>query len=225
MRGGIMNVTARIVPLLVMLLLAPAFTDSGIVQAADLASKANIYTYPKPSPIGDLVLKNSSGKTVSLKDYRGKVVLLHFWSIRCPACKMEEPTLNKLKKAYGPAGLEVLGVNLSDPPVAVVRHAKNKRLPFPVLFDGGNGFSLQTFNMGGKNTSFVINPKKEALLEVPGLPTTYIIDCRGDVVAYSVGVARWYHQSAQGLLNRLIAERKTCGVDTVSGQLRTSKLW
>ena len=51
---------------------------------------------------------------VSLQDFRGKVVLLHFWSVQCPACRIEEPLLEKLKQAFGPSGLEILGVNLVD---------------------------------------------------------------------------------------------------------------
>lgn len=190
-------------------------------HASDLASSANIYLYPKPFRIADLVLKNSAGRSVSLADYRGKVVLLHFWSISCPACRMEEPLLDWVKRTFGPAGVEVLGVNLVDPPAQVTHHAASHKLPFPVLFDGGLGFDLKTVNMRGKRTAFVINPAKEAILEVPGLPTTYILDCRGQAVGYSVGPARWNHGSAQALLQRLIADRGSCvrpGGDRFAGR-------
>jgi thiol-disulfide isomerase/thioredoxin len=177
---------------------------------ADPISDANIFMFQRPQTIADLILENNQGKNVSLKDYRGRVVLLHFWSINCPACRMEEPLLHDLKKTFGPAGLEVLGVNLVDPPEQAVWHAANKRFPFPVLVGQAGGFHLKSVNLGARQTSFLVNGMKEAILEVPGLPTTYIIDCRGSAVAYSVGVARWDQAGARGLIQRLTTEAKTC---------------
>ena len=69
-----------------------------LANGSELQSAANISMYPKPMQIGDLVLKSPTGQNVSLKDFRGKVVLLHFWSIQCPACKIEEPLLEQLKR-------------------------------------------------------------------------------------------------------------------------------
>jgi thiol-disulfide isomerase/thioredoxin len=184
--------------------------NPGTINAADLAASANISMYPRPMPVSDLVLKSSSGRNVSLSDFKGKVVLLHFWSIQCPACKLEEPLLDNLKKNLGASGLEILGVNLVDPPQAVMNYVAANQMPFPVLFDGGAGFTLKIVSMSGKNTAFVVNPKQEAILEVPGFPTTYIVDCRGSAVGYSVGAARWDHTGAVALLQGLISDRKTC---------------
>jgi thiol-disulfide isomerase/thioredoxin len=187
---------------------------SGTGIAADLASSANIFLYPQPLPVSDMVLKTSSGKDVSLRDFKGKVVLLHFWSIQCPACKLEEPLLDNLKKSFGPAGLEILAVNLVDPPQAIMSHVAANKPPFPVLFDGGKGFSLKVVSISGKHTAFVVNPTQEAILEVPGFPTTYIVDCRGSAVAYSVGAARWDNTAAVGLIKGLISDRKSCPAPT-----------
>ncbi len=182
----------------------------GTSFASDLAANANIFMYPKPFKIADLRLQSPSGQTVSLADFKGKVVLLHFWSIQCPACRMEEPLLYEVKRSFGPAGLEILGVNLVDSPQAIAAHAASNRMVFPVLFGGDRGVSLKIVNMSGKNTAFVVNPGMEAILEVPAFPTTYIVDCRGSAVGYSVGAARWNDKGALGLLQALIQERKTC---------------
>lgn len=182
-------------------------------QSSDLASNANIYLYPRPVKVADMQMKNASGQNVSLSDYKGRVILLHFWSIRCPACRTEEPLLQSLKKTFGSAGLEILGVNLIDPPTTVAHHAVKERVPFPILFDGGQGFTLQAINTGGKRTAFVVNPAREAILEIPALPTTYIIDCRGNAVGYSVGAAQWNHRAAVDLIQNLIAQSRTCRID------------
>ncbi|MBI5252105.1 MAG: TlpA family protein disulfide reductase [Desulfomonile tiedjei] len=188
------------------------FTFANIPAAAgsDLSKSANIFVLPKPFPVADLVLKSASGQTVSLKDFKGKVVLLHFWSINCPACKVEEPLLQQLKKAFGASGLEILGVNLVDSPQEIMGHAAAHATPFPVLFDGGKGFNLKVVDIGGRNTAFLVNPLQEAILEVPGFPTTYILDCRGSVIGYSVGAARWNNQDALKFIQSLLADSKSC---------------
>lgn len=201
----------------ILILVTSLILVSGVVPAIAQgpADTANIYTFPKPYQCGDLVLKTPSGQTVSLRDYRGRVVLLHFWSINCPACRVEEPSLETLKRTFGPQGLEILAVNLVDPPQAIAEHAASKRTPFPVLFDGGKGFSLKVVEMAGRRTSFLINPGKEAILEVPGFPTTYIIDCRGNVVAYSIGAAGWDQSTAQSLIRNLVVQSKTCRASNI----------
>lgn len=178
-------------------------------QAADLASSANIFMYSKPMPVSPLILKSTNGRTVSLGDFRGKVVLLRFSSVNCPACRLEEPMLDDLQRRFGPAGLEIVGVNLVDSPQEIAQHAAATHAPFPVFFDGG-GYSLKSVDMSGRRTAFVLNPKREAILEVPGFPTTYILDCRGLAVGYSVGAARWTDGSAQALIQNLVNDRSAC---------------
>jgi thiol-disulfide isomerase/thioredoxin len=209
MRLNFQKIALMIISAAVILVACPTWNE-----ASDLATGANIFMFPKPLRVSNMVLRNPLGKTVSLSDFRGKVVLLHFWSIQCPACRMEEPLLDKLRRTFGPAGLEIIGVNLIDQPQAIFNHCASNRVPFPVLFDGGAGFSLKPVKMGGKATAFVVNPRHEAILEVPGFPTTYILDCRGDAVGYSIGAARWDHRSAVSLIQSLIANRKTCLAET-----------
>jgi thiol-disulfide isomerase/thioredoxin len=179
------------------------------LQASDLASKANIFMFSKPMPVSSLVLKNSTGRTVSLGDFRGKVVLLRFSSVNCPACRVEEPLLDEIQRRFGPAGLEIVGVNLVDSPQEIEHHAAATKASYPVFF-GGNGFSLQTLDVKGRRTAVVLNPQREAILEVPGFPTTYILDCRGLVVGYSVGAARWNDGSAVALIESLVGDRAAC---------------
>jgi thiol-disulfide isomerase/thioredoxin len=202
----------KILPAVLSIVVASLLTvvQSNYACASDQASAANIFLYPKPYKVEDLVLNNSFGQTLSLKDFRGKVVILHFWSINCPACRMEEPLLEQLKRSFGPSGLEILAVNLVDSPQAIANHLGKNQLSFPVLFDGGRGFQIKVLNMAGKATAFVVNPSHEAILEVPGFPTTYIVDCRGSAVGYSVGCARWDSVFALNLIHKLVTESKTC---------------
>ena len=105
--------------------------------------------------------------------------------------------------------LEIVGVNLVDSPQEIAHHAAATKASFPVFFDGG-GYRLKSVSLGGRRTAFVLNPQREAILEVPGFPTTYILDCRGLAVGYSVGAARWNDGSAVALIESLVNDRAAC---------------
>jgi peroxiredoxin len=62
----------------------------------------------------DFSLKDMSGKTVRLSDYKGKVVLLEFWAAWCPPCRASVPGLEKLHNAYKDKGLVLLAVSMDE---------------------------------------------------------------------------------------------------------------
>jgi peroxiredoxin len=62
----------------------------------------------------DFSLKDMSGKTVRLSDYKGKVVLLEFWASWCPPCRASVPGLEKLHNAYKDKGLVLLAVSMDE---------------------------------------------------------------------------------------------------------------
>lgn len=82
-------------------------------------------------------LDTINGEQVNLADYKGKVVLIDFWSTTCKPCLQEMPELVEIYKARKSKGFEVLAI-ATDPPetVANVRPvAKNHGMIFPVLLD------------------------------------------------------------------------------------------
>lgn len=52
-------------------------------------------------PFPDFKLKSFDGKTYSMKDFKGKPMLINYWFHTCGPCKAEMPALNKLKEKYG----------------------------------------------------------------------------------------------------------------------------
>ncbi len=60
---------------------------------------------------GDFELPSLEGRLVRLSDYRGKVVLLNFWTTWCTACLGEIPVLVSLQQAHGD-NLVILGISL-----------------------------------------------------------------------------------------------------------------
>ncbi|MBI3313992.1 MAG: TlpA family protein disulfide reductase [Candidatus Omnitrophica bacterium] len=84
----------------------------------------------------DFSAPNLNGHTKSLKDYRGKHLVLYFWATWCPACRQE---VEKLKRAYflhEPRGVEFLSVSLDSDRKKLANFIEEKHIPYTVLFDG-----------------------------------------------------------------------------------------
>ncbi|HIC84959.1 MAG TPA: TlpA family protein disulfide reductase, partial [Desulfobacterales bacterium] len=60
-------------------------------------------------------LSSIEGDRISLKDFRGSIVLIDFWATWCPPCRMSIPELVRLQREYEDEGLVILGVSLDDP--------------------------------------------------------------------------------------------------------------
>ena len=67
----------------------------------------------KPSTADPAVIELRDYQTL-LEKHRGKPVLVNFWATWCEPCRYEFPMLNELARAYGPRGLQVLGVSLDE---------------------------------------------------------------------------------------------------------------
>ncbi len=106
-------------------------------------------------------LSDIQGRTVSLSDFRGKVVILDFWATWCPPCRREIPDLISLQSQYKGEGLQIVGVAL-DEPDKVKGFAQYMQMNYPVLLGNDDVSALY----GG----------------ISGIPTTFIIDRKGKIV-------------------------------------------
>ena len=62
----------------------------------------------------DFHFVTENGRSVSLNNFGGKVLVLNFWASWCPPCIEETPSLSELAHEFGPKGLVVLGVSVDD---------------------------------------------------------------------------------------------------------------
>jgi peroxiredoxin len=60
----------------------------------------------------DFTITSDSGKTITVHNFGGKLLLLNFWATWCPPCVEEIPGLNQLSRQLGPRGLVILGVSV-----------------------------------------------------------------------------------------------------------------
>jgi thiol-disulfide isomerase/thioredoxin len=98
------------VPLLSAPLLSAVLCMSTLLASPRAAAAGPAIGDVPPSAVG----QGADGKPVSLSAYRGKVVVVAFWTSACVYCLKEVPTLENVQKQLGPFGLQVVAVNVND---------------------------------------------------------------------------------------------------------------
>lgn len=129
---------------------------------------------PEQIEAPDFEIKNMDGEMVHLSDYQGKVLVLNFWGTWCAPCQSEMPGFQKVYENYQEASapVEFIMVNGLFAPrelkeEEVIEWTQEKGYTFPIFFDEDGSIN--------------------ELYQVPGFPTTYIIQQDGYVVAGQVG--------------------------------------
>jgi peroxiredoxin len=77
------------------------------------------------------------GGSVRLRELRGRVVLLNFWSAACPPCREKMPVMQRLYEDLRGRGFVVLAVNVNDMPALAGEFIRENSYTFPVLKDDG----------------------------------------------------------------------------------------
>jgi cytochrome c biogenesis protein CcmG, thiol:disulfide interchange protein DsbE len=127
--------------------------------------------------LSELSLLTLDGKEVKLSDYKGKVVLVNFWASWCPPCKEEMPIFEKVYQKYNDKNFLILAVNMDTSEGAMKEFLEKNRYSFPI-----------------------VRIKGEAGLNIPGLPTSYLVDKDGSVKKIRLGVYRELEEDLSKLL-------------------------
>lgn len=104
------------------------------------------------------------GQRGSLAQMRGKPVLLNVWATWCHPCRQEVPALEELHKAYGPRGLQVIGVSIDqgDQEKGIREFMREYNASYPVWLDP-DGEVATTFSTVGVPNTFLIGPDGQVL--------------------------------------------------------------
>jgi len=118
-------------------------------------------------------LPDLEGRTRSVSEWQGKVVLCNFWATWCPPCREEIPLLVDLRRKYASHGLEVVGIAV-DNAAKVKEFASKYAIDYPILIADASGLDLVR-KLG--------NPSG-------GLPFTVTLDRKGALVHRKLGLLR-----------------------------------
>jgi peroxiredoxin len=124
---------------------------------------------PPLTQVPDIRLVSIDGEKLHLPAYRGRPLLVTFWSTTCPSCVREMPHLAKLYRDLAPRGLQIIAIAMAyDPPDQVVAMRRLQDIPYPVTLD-------------------IHADAARAFGHVRVTPTSFLIAPDGRVVQHSVG--------------------------------------
>lgn len=132
---------------------------------------------------GDWSIRQFNGAKTSLDQFKGKVIVLNFWSTTCHPCIAEMPALKKLADSMANQGVVVLAVT-TDSSRQVSEFLQQNSIGIPVYLAGSDV------------------PKDFAVV---GIPTTVVLDENGTAVYRYTGPAKWDDEAVQSYLRSLAA--------------------
>lgn len=166
----------------------PVIRISALLLLASLLSPLTVYSARLLEPYTDsqksFSLVDLKGKKHTLVDYGGKVVLVNFWASWCPPCIYEMPELKRLKKHFSERPFEVVTIDVGEKKYKVRKFSKLINLELPVLLDT----SSETFNNWGVKT----------------LPTSFLIDSRGQIRYQVRGNPGWETDEIRGIIEQMM---------------------
>ena len=135
----------------------------------------------------DFTLKDLKGNSVSLSDFKGKIVFLNFWATWCAPCRHEMPSMEKLHNKYKGGDLVVLAVSTDRKGEEVVKPFIDEHgYTLPILIDSASDVSDE--------------------YGVFALPTTFIIGRDGKIVEMIQGGREWYEKEVLDYFDELLAK-------------------
>jgi thiol-disulfide isomerase/thioredoxin len=139
------------------------------LQAKELLLSKNLTSISPVVQAPSLKLNSLEDNMVNIKDFKGKVVIVNFWATWCPPCRAELPSLSRMYEKYKSKNIVVLAVNIGEDAGTAFSYLNNLEPSpsFPVLLDT----DTKTMRRWG----------------VVGIPTTFIINKKGQIVYKAIG--------------------------------------
>lgn len=148
--------------LVILLLCAPALSVGAGQQLTPV---------PGAVPAPDFALEDTEGRLHRLSDYRGRTVIINFWTTWCPPCREEIPSMNRAWKTLQDAGVVILAINMGEDEDTIFVFTADYPADFPLLLDRDGAVIAEW--------------------PVKGLPTTYVVAPDGTIAYRAIGGREW----------------------------------
>jgi cytochrome c biogenesis protein CcmG, thiol:disulfide interchange protein DsbE len=119
----------------------------------------------------DFSIQADNGRTISARDFGGKLLVLNFWATWCPPCIEEIPSLDRFQQTFANSGVVVLGVSVDKDEKTYKRFLSRARVSFMTARDPEN-------KINAEYGTFIF-------------PETYIINSAGKVVMKVINTRDW----------------------------------
>ena len=142
------------------------------------------------SQAADFKLEKLDGTTVSLQSLKGKVVFLNVWATWCEPCREEMPSMQTLYDDFK--------ANKDFVMLAVSQDTKGRASVAPYVAKNGYHFTI------------LLDPENKIseTYDVSGVPETFIIDRKGQIVAHHMGAFDWSRPDVKDALQQLLDSKK-----------------
>jgi thiol-disulfide isomerase/thioredoxin len=161
--------------------------DGGSVQAAADGGLAKLRETPEGRALPDgLAFQDAEGRETRFEAFRGRGLIVNFWATWCPPCVAEMPALDRAHAALARDGIEVLALSSDRGGRAQVEpfYARTGLRHLGIWLDGRGAVGRA--------------------LGIRGLPTTLVLDRRGQEVARLEGEAEWDRPEMLAAIRRLV---------------------
>jgi len=138
-------------------------------------------------PAPGFALPRAAGDALTLESLKGRVVFVDFWASWCAPCKRSFPWMNDLQRKYGDKGFTVVAINVDKRRADAERFLAQVPAAFAVVYDPEG--------------------KVPAAYGVKGMPSSYLIDARGNVVQVESGFNDDHAAAIEERIRTLIAAR------------------
>ncbi len=129
-------------------------------------------------------LEKMDGSVVKLDRFRNEVLFINLWATWCPPCRAEMPSIQKLYDDYGDKVRFLMIVH--DNPGSIRNFIRDNHYTFPVY--------LQKY-------------EAPEVFSTNSIPTTFIVDSRGNIVLKHKGASKWNSRKIRRLLDELLREK------------------
>jgi peroxiredoxin len=158
-----------------------------LVAGSPTLAGQSLTPLPGAVPAPDFALPDTEGRLHRLSDYRGKTVIINFWTTWCPPCREEIPSMNRAWQQLRQEDVVMLGINMGEDEDTIFLFTADYPAEFPLLLDRDGA---------------VI-----ARWPVKGLPTTYIIAPDGSLAYRAIGGRVWDDDEILDTLRALQKQR------------------
>jgi len=159
-------------------LIVPNVTSDYVVGGRGAVAMLSSMELQRPDlAVRGAPFQDEQGRTVTLEDFRGKIVVLNFWATWCPPCVKEMPGLDALQATLGGPHFAVVPVSTDRLSMAEIQDFANRQgwLDLPLYHDADKGLSQA--------------------MQVGGLPTTYVLDEAGRLLGQHAGMIDWTYEA------------------------------
>ncbi|WP_127126655.1 TlpA disulfide reductase family protein [Pseudoflavitalea rhizosphaerae] len=117
--------------------------------------------------VGEFTLNTPKDEPVAFSSFRGKYVLIDFWSSWCGPCKASFPHMKEVYKKYRSDQFEIVGISIDEDKSAWLKELNTQQLPWPQLLDNKKIY-ISEFAVTGVPTVYLISPEGKIMMKEIG---------------------------------------------------------